>query len=96
MSDTPIQTNNPMNWIKHLAICLPLTLLLVGCAPKEATKTETTETTETVEMANPPAETTGSETAPDTTTEEVKTEEVKTEEVKTEETKTEETAPKAQ
>lgn len=68
-----------MNWIKHLALCLPLTLLLVGCTPKEASKTEMeTETTETVDMANPPAEST-TETAP-TVTEETKTTETKTEE----------------
>jgi hypothetical protein len=36
-----------MNWIKYLALCLPLTLVLVGCTPKDTAKTESTETTET-------------------------------------------------
>jgi hypothetical protein len=42
-------TEYNMNWIKFLAFCLPLTMVLVGCTPKQATTTEEeTEVTETV------------------------------------------------
>jgi hypothetical protein len=60
-----------MNWIKYLALCLPLTVVLVGCAPKETTKTESTES---VEMSNPPAET-EDKVGTETKTDEMKTDE---------------------
>jgi len=50
-----------MNWIKYLALCLPLTLVLVGCTPKESAQT-TEEATETTTEA-PAPEATGTESA---------------------------------
>jgi hypothetical protein len=80
-----------MNWIKYLALCLPLTLVLVGCTPKESTKTETTES---VEVTAPAAETTTEDKAVETT--ETKTEEPKAMETTKSMEKTTETTKKAE